>query len=226
MSFPKEAEKLQQKLVMFPFQVTNIQYMRLSWISLCVIKLTWCHLDLTNVVGIIIFSHTPTPAVTSPPCHLSLPVLILFRPLPFCFPFFPSAHGSVFPRFPLDSNPFPLLSRCVSIPSTFFQLPLPLHSLPVSTSLSFSSTIYFSPFPQKLKCTVNIMLLFTVDVDLVSQFNRLCCFFLGCIPLDPSLAQSLEDGQAFIDLFPNSPTLDAVNEITSKLLATESNANQ
>lgn len=42
--------------------------------------------------------------------------------------------------------------------------------------------------------------------------------FLGSIPLDPSLAQSLEDGQAFTDLFPNSPTLDAVNKITSKLL--------
>jgi len=28
--------------------------------------------------------------------------------------------------------------------------------------------------------------------------------FLGSIPLDPSLTQSLEDGQAFTDLFPNS----------------------
>jgi len=35
--------------------------------------------------------------------------------------------------------------------------------------------------------------------------------FVGSIPLDPSLTQSLEDGQAFIDLFPNSPTLNAVN---------------
>lgn len=42
--------------------------------------------------------------------------------------------------------------------------------------------------------------------------------FLGSIPLDPSLTQSLEDGQAFIDLFPNSPTLNAVNTITNKLL--------
>ena len=41
---------------------------------------------------------------------------------------------------------------------------------------------------------------------------------LGSIPLDPSLTQSLEDGQAFIDLFPNSPTLNAVNNITTKLL--------
>ena len=46
--------------------------------------------------------------------------------------------------------------------------------------------------------------------------------FSGSIPLDPSLAQSLEDGQAFIDLFPNSPTLNAVNVITSKLLQMES----
>jgi len=50
--------------------------------------------------------------------------------------------------------------------------------------------------------------------------------FSGSIPLDPSLAQSLEDGQAFIDLFPNSPTLNAVNVITSKLLQMESNEDQ
>jgi len=42
--------------------------------------------------------------------------------------------------------------------------------------------------------------------------------FLGSIPLDPSKMQSLEDGKAFSDLFPNSPTLNAVNLITSKLL--------
>ena len=35
--------------------------------------------------------------------------------------------------------------------------------------------------------------------------------------------QSLEDGQAFIDLFPNSPALNAVNVITSNVLQMESN---
>jgi len=50
--------------------------------------------------------------------------------------------------------------------------------------------------------------------------------FLGSILLDPSLMQSLEDGQAFIDLFPNSPTLSAVNVITSKLLQMEGNGDQ
>jgi len=50
--------------------------------------------------------------------------------------------------------------------------------------------------------------------------------FLGSIPLDPSLMQPLEDSQAFIDLFPNSPTLNAVNTITSKLLEMESNGDQ
>jgi len=50
--------------------------------------------------------------------------------------------------------------------------------------------------------------------------------FLGSIPLDPSLTQSLEDGQAFIDLFPNSPTLSAVNIITSKLIELESKGDQ
>ncbi|XP_068673577.1 cytosolic Fe-S cluster assembly factor NUBP2 homolog [Montipora foliosa] len=48
--------------------------------------------------------------------------------------------------------------------------------------------------------------------------------FLGSIPLDPRLAQSLEDGQAFIDLFPNSPALEAVKNITSKLMGMESDA--
>jgi len=38
--------------------------------------------------------------------------------------------------------------------------------------------------------------------------------------------QPLEDSQAFIDLFPNSPTLNAVNTITSKLLEMESNGDQ
>ena len=51
-------------------------------------------------------------------------------------------------------------------------------------------------------------------------------FFVGSTPLDPSLTQSLEDSQAFIDLFPDSPTLKAVNIITSKLLQMESNGNQ
>ena len=51
-------------------------------------------------------------------------------------------------------------------------------------------------------------------------------FFVGSIPLDPSLMQSLGDGQAFIDLFPNSPTLNAVNVITSKVLQMESNGDQ
>ena len=32
--------------------------------------------------------------------------------------------------------------------------------------------------------------------------------------MDPRLAQSLEDSQAFIDLFPDSPTLNAVKMIT------------
>ena len=50
--------------------------------------------------------------------------------------------------------------------------------------------------------------------------------FVGSTPLDPSLTQTLEDGQAFIDLFPNSPTLKTVNIITSKLLQMETNGDQ
>ena len=38
--------------------------------------------------------------------------------------------------------------------------------------------------------------------------------------------QSLEDTQAFIDLFPNSPATNSVDVITSKLLQMESNGDQ
>ena len=51
-------------------------------------------------------------------------------------------------------------------------------------------------------------------------------YTVGSIPLDPSLTQSLEDSQAFIDLFPDSPTLNAVKMITSKLVQMESNGDQ
>ncbi|XP_071965962.1 cytosolic Fe-S cluster assembly factor NUBP2 homolog [Antedon mediterranea] len=37
--------------------------------------------------------------------------------------------------------------------------------------------------------------------------------FLGCIPLDPMLAKTLEDGQNFIDLFPVSNTLKSLQNI-------------
>jgi len=40
---------------------------------------------------------------------------------------------------------------------------------------------------------------------LLSDLERIIfSFFVGSIPLDPSVTQSLEDGQTFIDLFPNS----------------------
>ena len=38
--------------------------------------------------------------------------------------------------------------------------------------------------------------------------------------------QSLEDSETFIDLFPDSPTLNAVKMITSKLVQMESNGDQ
>lgn len=59
--------------------------------------------------------------------------------------------------------------------------------------------------------------------DLAKSFNFP---FLGSIPLDSSLTQSLEDGQALMDLFPDSPTLTAVNIINSNLLQMESNGDQ
>ena len=50
-------------------------------------------------------------------------------------------------------------------------------------------------------------------------------YILGSIPLDPSLAQSLEEGKSFMDLFPNSPTLSALSEITKKLLEMDKSVN-
>ena len=51
-------------------------------------------------------------------------------------------------------------------------------------------------------------------------------FFIGSISLDPSVMRSSEDNQVFIDLFSNSPTLNAVNIITCRLLQMESNEDQ
>ncbi|KAK2178176.1 hypothetical protein NP493_556g00056 [Ridgeia piscesae] len=42
--------------------------------------------------------------------------------------------------------------------------------------------------------------------------------FLGCIPLDPQLTQSLEDGKNFLDLFPESATRTAVQKVTTAIL--------
>jgi len=73
----------------------------------------------------------------------------------------------------------------------------------------------------------NAKILLTGKVHIYVRFSKEnFSFLVGSIPLDPSLTQSLEDGQAFIDLFPNSPTLNAVNVITSKLLQMESNGDQ
>ncbi|XP_064614543.1 cytosolic Fe-S cluster assembly factor NUBP2 homolog [Liolophura sinensis] len=45
--------------------------------------------------------------------------------------------------------------------------------------------------------------------------------FLGCIPLDPLLAQSLEKGESFVDTFPQSATRKAFMEIVDRLVAVE-----
>ena len=62
---------------------------------------------------------------------------------------------------------------------------------------------------------------------LLSDLERIIfALSVGSILLNPSLTQSAGDGQAIIDLFPHSPTLNAVNIITSKLLQMESNGDQ
>ena len=43
-------------------------------------------------------------------------------------------------------------------------------------------------------------------------------FLTGCVPLDPQLTQSLEDGQNFLDLFPNSTTRTAVQKVMHNIL--------
>lgn len=42
--------------------------------------------------------------------------------------------------------------------------------------------------------------------------------FLGCIPIDPQLAASLEEGKDFQTAFSQSPTLSALNSVIQKLL--------
>ncbi|KAK6165183.1 hypothetical protein SNE40_023625 [Patella caerulea] len=43
--------------------------------------------------------------------------------------------------------------------------------------------------------------------------------FLGCIPLDPQLTQSLEEGQSFADKCSSSPTMAAINTLVKRLMA-------
>ena len=97
----------------------------------------------------------------------------------------------------------------------FFSFPTRLWLLPLCPVSSCPP-----PTPPKKQFTVELYGSRCRSQILVLHIYLL--IFSGSIPLDPSLAQSLEEGQAFIDLFPNSPTLDAVNEITCKLLVMES----
>ncbi|XP_033908577.1 cytosolic Fe-S cluster assembly factor nubp2 isoform X1 [Acipenser ruthenus] len=43
--------------------------------------------------------------------------------------------------------------------------------------------------------------------------------FLGCVPLDPQLSSSLEEGGDFIQAFPLSATFSAINEIAQKVMS-------
>ena len=79
--------------------------------------------------------------------------------------------------------------------------------------------IEISQFPQS---SSDILL---SDLErIIFSFFVMCT--VGSIPLDPSLTQSLEDSQALIDLFPDSPALNAVKMITSKLVQMESKGDQ
>ncbi|XP_033098601.1 cytosolic Fe-S cluster assembly factor NUBP2 homolog [Anneissia japonica] len=49
--------------------------------------------------------------------------------------------------------------------------------------------------------------------------------FLGCIPLDPQLSQSLEEGSSFVDLFPESNTLQALRNIVSMIIKHKESVN-
>ncbi|XP_078692350.1 cytosolic Fe-S cluster assembly factor NUBP2-like [Branchiostoma floridae x Branchiostoma belcheri] len=53
---------------------------------------------------------------------------------------------------------------------------------------------------------------------LANQFN---VPFLGCVPLDPQLTRSLEEGQRFVDAFPTSTTAQAIGRVTQTLLQRE-----
>jgi len=42
--------------------------------------------------------------------------------------------------------------------------------------------------------------------------------FSGCIPLDPQLARSLEQGESFLDLYPQSQAKIAMDEVLRQIL--------
>ncbi|XP_022093699.1 cytosolic Fe-S cluster assembly factor nubp2-like [Acanthaster planci] len=46
--------------------------------------------------------------------------------------------------------------------------------------------------------------------------------FLGCIPLDPQLTRCLEEGKSFVDCFPTSPSVGAIQDIVKTLLQNNS----
>ena len=99
----------------------------------------------------------------------------------------------------------------------------------VVSSLLHSRTVCLSVYIIIANCRKFSLIWYVQYAIEISQFPQ-SFFFLFCnvgsIPLDPSLTQSLEDSQAFIDLFPDSPTLNAVKMITSKLVQMESNGDQ
>jgi len=40
----------------------------------------------------------------------------------------------------------------------------------------------------------------------------------GCVPLDPNLAASLEEGKDFLELYTSSPTFTALNTMIQRLM--------
>ncbi len=48
--------------------------------------------------------------------------------------------------------------------------------------------------------------------------NCLTCSISGCLPLDPQLARSLDEGKNFLDLFPQSLTKEAVHKVTDAII--------
>lgn len=51
----------------------------------------------------------------------------------------------------------------------------------------------------------------------MSKFS-FCTLFSGCVPLDPQLSSSMEEGKDFMELFSNSATSTAIGGISQTLL--------
>ena len=52
----------------------------------------------------------------------------------------------------------------------------------------------------------------------LNEFKKIILLFLGCIPLEPKLTQSEEDGKSFLEQFDNSAARQSILEIVTSVI--------